>query len=523
MSPPEVLREHVDGPIRLSESALWRLVREYYATRGPQAWGDAGVPYVITNTTYLARSVARVVAGFLDDLEGGRQRPAADPVYVIELGAGSGRFGYRFLHWLRRTVTAPLSPTPSVCHVLTDFNEDMIDHWSTHPRLAPLIAEGLVDVARFDVERDSTIHLRHRGISLEPGRPQQAMVILANYVLDSLPADVFAKSSDGIDECLVALSRPPPEADAPGGMEDLVLDWTRTGAPVAYYEDPEIDTALADCAAHLAEGIFSFPVAAMRGLSRLYGLADSVLLLAADKGYTQWTQLEGRGYPELARHGSVSLMVNFCALRSFNERRGGVTLSSARYTQRLPIEGFIATNEAAMFPATRHAYAEAVDEDHPDDVYRLWQSCRSGLGDWTAEQLLHLLRASSWDSDVALSCLPHLTERAAGAHDALVDELEEMADEVWALSYPINESADLAFDLGKLLLAAGRARGALLFFSRSVDLRGPTAATSYHMAVCCRSLGDIATAGDHAGRALELDAGHHDAATLLAELDGSAG
>src|SRR5215831_2375363 len=85
----------LESDFPLSTSMVWRLQRTFYSDQGVAAWSQSNVPQSVTTSPNIARAYARVALGFLRDLA-----PALDlsqPVYIVELGAGSGRFAYRFL------------------------------------------------------------------------------------------------------------------------------------------------------------------------------------------------------------------------------------------------------------------------------------------------------------------------------------------------------------------------------------------------------------------------------------------
>src|SRR5512136_2422752 len=115
---------------RLSESMLWGVQRRYYSQQGIQAWSRSKVPHFITCNPAIAAAYAEVVLGFLRD--GQAVLDPGQPVYIVELGAGAGRFGYLFLR--KFAALAPRSPLRDVrwTYVLTDFAEETIAYWQAH-------------------------------------------------------------------------------------------------------------------------------------------------------------------------------------------------------------------------------------------------------------------------------------------------------------------------------------------------------------------------------------------------------
>ena len=83
---------------RLSQSMLWKLQRRFFEARGIDAWRKSIVPHYITSNMFIARAYSRIVSGFSRDCFAGRLLVNPNqPLYILELGAGSGRFAYHFL------------------------------------------------------------------------------------------------------------------------------------------------------------------------------------------------------------------------------------------------------------------------------------------------------------------------------------------------------------------------------------------------------------------------------------------
>ena len=80
-----------------SESSLWELQQNYFAQRGVNAWRSGQVPHYVSSNPRLANSYAEIVIALWQD----QQRLAfgtepGEPIYIVELGAGSGRFAFHF-------------------------------------------------------------------------------------------------------------------------------------------------------------------------------------------------------------------------------------------------------------------------------------------------------------------------------------------------------------------------------------------------------------------------------------------
>lgn len=120
-------------------------------------------------------------------------------------------------------------PSGGFCfkYVITDFSHSNFGFWMNHPRLQELFALGIVDFAVFDAEaepgslggkegssgdggsagggdpgvndqgrgvglwRDGCLRLELSGQELRPGDMKHPVIVVANYVFDSLKQDAF--------------------------------------------------------------------------------------------------------------------------------------------------------------------------------------------------------------------------------------------------------------------------------------------------------------------------------------------
>lgn len=515
METPEITPEPFTPVIfeqdqRLSRSMLWELQREFFARQGVEAWRQGTVPHYITSNPFIASAYAQVVLGFLRDCQAGS--PPLDPgqpVYIVELGAGSGRFSFHFLKkFLAVFARSPLKHIP-VKYVMTDFAEANLDYWREHPSLAPWVEQGWLDFARFDAGNDRELRLRHAGETLAPGGVRNPLVVLANYVFDSLPQDAFAIRYGQLCESLVSLTSPQEEADlsAPDLLDRVQIAYAHQPLNGTYYDDPDWEDILRDYGARLADTAFLFPCAALgclRDLSQISG--GRLLLLSADKGYSREEDLLGWGEPVLARHGSCfSMLVNYHALGQYVRRQGGQVLGGDRRHESLAVCAYILGGPPGGAVETRQAFAAAVEQFGPDDFFTLIKGIQNMCDSLSLPQLLAYLRLSGWDANVLLGCYPSLLERAASLSEPERGALCQAIGHVWDTYYPIGEEIDLAFCLGVLLYGMSYYRQALDYFGHSSRLYGPDAGTAYHMGMCHYGLRQLEAALACVEQALELD------------------
>jgi hypothetical protein len=512
---------------RLSASLLWRLQRTFFERQGPEAWSAGTVPSYITSNPWIANAYAQVVLGWLRDCSGPTLRESVSfapldlryPVHIVELGCGSGRFGYLFLSRLLDLLArSPLRPVP-IRYVLTDFTASNLNALRRHPTLQPFVQEGVLDFACFDAETDAQIHSLSSGEVLDCRTLRNPLVVIANYVFDGIPQDAFAVRGGCLFEALPTITAPPDaaEPDDPALLAQVHMDWQEQPAADEPYGDADLDGILREYTQRLDNVSFLFPSAGLRCVRNLARLSDGrLLLLSADKGHCREGMLaDSLG---LAVHGSFSMMVNYHALGRWFERQGGAFLTTSHLHTSLTIVALLLGTPPAGTLETRLAFNEAIDRLGPDDFFDLKTSLEIPPEGMSPELLLARIRLTGWDASLFFSSFGDLVHCAGTASELLRHEIYRMVHEVWKAHFPIREERDLAFHLGVLLCEIQCYEAALIFFQESTAAYGPNPATAFNIALCRFHLGDLEAARTFVDQALEGAPDYAPAAALREEI-----
>ncbi|MEM6456485.1 MAG: SAM-dependent methyltransferase, partial [Acidobacteriota bacterium] len=314
----------IEDPVRFSRSHLWALQRAYFERTGVDAWRKNVVPHYVTSNPFIAQAYAQQIIGFLRDLQA-RGLAGDNPVYILELGGGSGRFTFQVLYALYDRMMRSSLRHVKLRYVFTDFAEKNLAFIANHPQLRPFFESGLLDVAAFDTVRDSRIHLRLNDEILGPSSLRNPLIVLANYVFDSLPHDIFRIRNRAIHEVLIGLDAP---ADVDEGDPALLPHVRLRNEDVpfegAYYHDEALDGVLEDYRQGLDDVFITLPIGGFDCISRLADLHEhrQLMLICADKGIHQPADFDIE-LPPVGRHGSISMQVNLDALGRVIARRGG--------------------------------------------------------------------------------------------------------------------------------------------------------------------------------------------------------
>ena len=449
---------------------MWELQRAYYEREASEAF--AQVPHQIVDNPYVATAFARVVLGFWRDCA----PDPSEPLYVIELGAGAGRFAHGCVRALGERMEALPPALPELVYVMTDLGEATLADWAANPALA----DPRLDFARYDAVAGGPLELRRRGVTVE--RAANPVVLIANYVFDSLPADAFAVDADGaLAECLVSVSG--------DDVEQMRLSYTRRPVSPGHYGDPDLDALLAHYGDALRDTVFTVPRAALdciRAVRRLAG--GRLLVLSADKAFSTEESLLYRREPEVSRHGgSFSLMVNFHALGWYARETGGEAWNGGDRHESVDVLALAFGDPPHA--ETGLAYAEAIDAFSPDDLFKLTEGAERAAAQLSVSELVALLRLSGWDAFTLLGVIEALVEKVGEADAAAQEDLRAALFEIHDRHYAVPGDEDLPFAIGRLMYEMGDYEDALDFFEESIELYGQHPATEHNIKLCEEQLG----------------------------------
>lgn len=510
---------------RFSQSPLWRLQLDFFTNEGMQAWNAGKVPQYATSNPFIAAAYSKAVVGFLRNYERHsiNDGDISQPIYIVELGAGSGRFSYHFLkHFFEQIILIPLDQL-LVRYVITDIAQKNIDFWQTHPQLQPFIQQGLLDFAKFDAGSDRTLTLVHSGETLTPETLKNPMVAIANYFFDSIPQDLFYIENNQLYETLVSFhTSKESDNNEHNPLENLDINYTNQETTSNhYYKNSAFNDLLNAYQNCLDSSYLLFPKAALDCIEQLRQLSgDRLLLLSADKGYSREESLQNRSRPTFAQHsGGISLMVNFDAIARYTRNQGGEALLPSYLPRSLTICAFLFGLKEQDYPETRHAYHAAIDQLSPDDFFTLKKIIEPHFDTLSLKQILAYLRLSQWDHKIFLGCFDNLLRQVETAQKSLLQEVYRAIQNVWQTYYFIGESKDLPFSCSMLLYKMEYYAEAIVYLDRSLQLYGDDPGIFYNQAMCYAQLSCLEAVQLALDKALALYPQFEAAQALKAQLE----
>ncbi len=382
------------------ESSIWDSIATFYTERGLESWASGTVPSRISSNAWIADAYAEIIAAFMRDLEaaGSTARPL-----VVELGAGSGLLGW---HWTRRL--AEISPDDDlpVDVLLTETSAAHARAWLGEPRMARWFArpEIHLGVLRVD-ETPPTEVVDLDGVPVPlTDRP---VVVIANYVFDSVPTDMLLLREGRVHRVHVALEGEVRERES--GRPDLSGLEVRTEdrpipTDVPITGHPLVDREIEGYRRRGATGYVPVPVKVIRFLGALSDGADPTLVLTGDLAITI------EAFPDevpLLHHAYVACRTNFDLLGRVFEARGATAVFPRAEDSDFVVGAFLRGGNVALGRCEEAARARLLGFGPPDaqNLDDLILAHEGELESWTA---LAWLRMAGFDPVSVEGAIPHL-------------------------------------------------------------------------------------------------------------------
>ncbi len=458
--------ESLSGLVPLSQSDLWSDMRRHYTEEGPRIWRH--IPFMATNNPFLAQQTADLILTCATELAERGALDEAEPLYILELGAGLGRFGFHVLQRLRERGV----DSTRLVYILSDCVPENLAFWQQQPQLAPFASAGLLDFALFDWLEDGPLHLRVRQRRLS--HLANPVFLIANYVLDTLPQDYFkVEHHCGLLGHVPRTTTVPP--DMPGntyvvmaqlGVETVYQPWFCPPDP-----SPR-DQVMNHWCGTIQEGQLLIPTGGLAGLDLVSKrIASRLILIAHDKGFSRYGDLYALHESGFTSHGPVcSFAVDYRSIACYCKLHNGdvyhpeheSTLAPALFTLGLQL---------SQLPNTR-AWLQARDCDFtPFDLVNLLPD-PSMISNLSFEAILTLIRISRFDPELFVSLAARLQEllpnESLARTNALLAQLPQLEENVYIT--PV--SGDFHLIAGTLYLGLGHGKEALTYLFKSLAAKG---------------------------------------------------
>ena len=468
-----------------SESLIWQFNRDFYQEKGISAWSDDTVPHHLTSNSSVGRTYAALIYAILKDLSSVENEN--EIVYILDLGAGHGRLGFHILKHLQSLISESVEKIPKYCYILSDIVHDNLTFLSNHPQLQDFFRDGVLDISYYDAIESEKLYLRKSKTTINPTELKQPLLAIANYFFDTIPSELFFIQNNVISDCFVSISSKenPVEMDPEGLIDNMNLTYHKSVSNLPLYKETLLNEILEDYREFKSDTHVFFPKKAMDCLTNLKALSKTgLVLLTMDKGFHELNSLKNKKEPDIVKHGSFSLWVNYHALSKYCTKKGGRVLFPSFSNFHLEIGCLLFLTSHESYLHTNLAYNDVVNNFGPDDYNSIKRLIYSNLSRLKLVELIAFYRLSAYDSTIFIKLLPRLKQVIKTITIKERRRLAETLNSVWEIYFNINEDFDLSYEIGGIFYDLGYYSEALNYFQYSVDLFGIKADVSYNQALC---------------------------------------
>ncbi len=424
-----------------SASKIWDLQRDFFQEQGVDAWRQSIVPHYVTSNSFIADSYAKVALAYLrDNLS---VIDPNEPVYIIELGAGCGRFAHHFLQHFSTRLKQSLLSHLKFTYVITDIVPRNLKFCRQHPAFQHFIDNNMLDFALFDAETDETLTLLKSRQKLQQKNMKNPLIVIANYVFDGIRQDLFYVNNKKLFEVQAKLdikASKRRKLSSQDLLEASNLSYRYRFTSKNYYHNTLWNNIIAGYQQNFDKSHILFPTAGLHCLDNLSKLSNKQLLcITADKGAHDLKELSDHDEPYIAKHGSFSLNVNYHALGKYIKQQGGIALQCKNPGDSLDINSFILGKKHNNFIETRQSFNDHIVTFGPNDFFKMKKFLEHTVDYLSLDQLFFRLKISGYDEKILSLMMPRLEKDLVKESLEVRHKWRRIFKEVKKLDYVISK------------------------------------------------------------------------------------
>jgi len=495
----------------LSNSILWQHMHEYYAQLGTEVWEEEVVPQQITNNTYLANNYAKLIVAQIQDTILAHGKPEDDlPFYILEMGAGHGRLSFYLLENLRQAFEVFEWPKKWLKFIMTDISLKSLETWKTHHALKPFIDEGWLDMAVYNANQDTEIKLVISDQCIKADSMNKPLFVICNYVFDTLAQDAFQVINHDLHQVdlVIKNEKKIEKGDLKDYFKNARYEFIRHPVSTNYYsESPALNKILKAYEEECENAAFLMPLGAFQCIENVKKLTKGpILFLVSDKGVTDKDLFEENEDPDISFHGSISMMVNFDALRRYTELDGGRCLLMGDKGADFQVASFIFQTDYKI-PHTTYAFANSLSCFSPQDLFDICYIDDEPITNFKSlESIVNILNLAEWDPTIFYDYHEQMIEKlenndiTLSVQQSILNGLER----AWRYFFKLEKSQDLPFAIGSMLYNMGFNERAIAFYNYSLAFFGKDRDTYFNLTLAYQALGNYVKAQEMINESLKI-------------------
>lgn len=461
----------IEKPVRFSQSKLWDLQKNYFNTVGIQAW-EKDIPYYITNNAFIGHHYAYLISQLLVDWS--KKYPKNTRFHILELGCGTGKFGFYFLKSLLELI-AQQRIDVSFCYIMSDLSEKNVEFCRNNRSFAEHVQSGVLDFAIFDVETDTDIYLKNseKYFSKDINSP---LIVISNYIFDCIRHDFLNFKDNQYLSLNLGLKSRFKNFDESQVKYLNELRFEYFFEPIdleEYFDDKHLTHILNEYKVTLKDktALMPIPLAAIHFFNNMNKLSHhNVVFLMGDKGVSRvevFAELDEKY--RMTYEGCYTLLFNFHLMGEYVKRLGGDSLLTANNND-FQVGIFSLGTQFDALPSLKNAFTEHIESLGPHEFASFFDQSVQNAYRYSVKAIISFLRISRWDPDAYAIIHDRLCEiiKAMPLHERInIDvDLKKIENKI----YNLPMSFDVHNLLGLLYLHLGDHDKALGLFKRSTEI-----------------------------------------------------
>jgi tetratricopeptide (TPR) repeat protein len=504
----------IEDAKRLSYSKLWDIQRNYFHSKGIDAW-KGEVPFYVSSNCFIANAYAQMVLRIIQQahLKAPNQPPAFQ---IVELGAGTGKFSYYFLRFLLDLLAASKLDL-KFCYTVTDFSEKIIDsiqdNYSFTALKSNLAENQEVEFVVWDFEAAKKAIVK----------PGYTPIIIANYVFDCIRQDKFNIENGVLHEVQVALNNRYLKFDAenPKTLRDLEFKESNLAVdPNTYYQDPKLNAVLMHYVDKMKTGTeFSLPVGAFNFID-LLDTSQPYYLLIGDKGLSSIQDFEATQKRELMSYdGCYSFLLNFDAINQYFDQSGGDYVGTD-YVYTFGVHLYGNKEVKDNIQKIKIDFHEIFSRFGPKEYLSLCQEYQGSCYRFKLDSIIDFIKLSNYDPDAYGIVHDRLIELVPAINDYNKPNLLWVLSKVESNVYVLGSAFDTFNLLGIFYQVLGNVEEAERLFNKSITVLGASGPVHHNLGVLYTKRKDRNAAIYHFEKSLEIERKNPVAKSKLMNLKG---
>lgn len=271
-----------------SKSKLWDIIRDNYRSMGMMSWNQQ-VPYTVTNSTVTANYHAELI-----------MQNTTGSVGIVDFGAGIGQHGFLLAKALKKLCKKYHRDISDFTIYLADISQECLFAWENSEQMRPMIDSGFIKPVL--LTGDWLLDIK-----TVTAHPHSAHIVIANYLLDSMPFQAFHFNQlQGIS---ISCPRKFLTPDFNGPLSSLTLSTCPIGLS---------DHALMKHYQHLER--YTIPTCAISFITLFFNQCPNGIFVINDKAHLTADHFDLDSQYNLNLEGNFSSTVNIDAItKSINQ------------------------------------------------------------------------------------------------------------------------------------------------------------------------------------------------------------